>query len=556
MNRNTISHFSQVPTIDIKRSTFNRTTQHKTSFNAGSLIPFFVDEVLPGDTFNVKTSLVVRMSTPIHPIMDNAYIDTYYFYVPNRIIWKHWKEFNGENTESKWVSQTEYNVPTLKAPSGGWTKGTIMDYMGIPTNINNIEVSHLPIRAYVKIWNEWFRDQNNQDPAYNVEDDSNYTGLNSGTYQNSAYKGALPLPVAKYHDYFTSALPEPQKGPAVLLPLGDSAQVWGNGDPIYFTSATATTGSGIMGNVGNTIGSYSTDGNYRLKLNNVSAAGSIGLAQKGDTNANNQTIENAGLYADLSTATAATINQLRQAFQIQKLFEKDARGGTRYREILKNHFGVTSEDGRQQVPEYLGGNRIPINVSQVLQTSSTDATSPQGNTAAYSLTGNYSDSFIKSFTEHGFIIGVLCVRTEHTYQQGIERFWNRKRRFDYYWPTLANIGEQAILNKEIYAQGTNADDEAFGYQEAWADYRYKPNRVSGAMRSNYAQSLDVWHYGDDFASLPTLQNDFIKETTANIDRTLAVTSSVEDQFIADILIENMCTRPMPLYSVPGLIDHN
>ena len=556
MNRNTVSHFSQVPTIDIKRSTFNRTTQHKTSFNAGSLIPFFVDEVLPGDTFNVKTSLVVRMSTPIHPVMDNAYIDTYYFYVPNRIIWKHWKEFNGENTESKWVSQTEYNVPTIKAPSGGWTKGTIMDYMGIPTNVNNIEVSHLPIRAYVKIWNEWFRDQNNQDPAYNVEDDSNYTGLNSGNYQNSAYKGALPLPVAKYHDYFTSALPEPQKGPAVLLPLGDSAQVWGNGDPIYFTNATATTGSGIMGNVGNTIGSYSTDGNYRLKLNNVSAAGSIGIAQKGDVNANSQTIENAGLYADLSTATAATINQLRQAFQIQKLYEKDARGGTRYREILKNHFGVTSEDGRQQVPEYLGGNRIPINVSQVLQTSSTDATSPQGNTAAYSLTGNYSDSFIKSFTEHGFIIGVLCVRTEHTYQQGIERFWNRKRRFDYYWPTLANIGEQAILNKEIYAQGTNADDEAFGYQEAWADYRYKPNRVSGAMRSNYAQSLDVWHYGDDFASLPTLQNDFIKETTANIDRTLAVTSSVEDQFIADILIENMCTRPMPLYSVPGLIDHN
>lgn len=550
MNRNTNAHFAVNPTnIDIQRSTFNRSTQHKTTFNAGELIPIYVDEVLPGDTFKMDTSYIVRMTTPIHPVMDNAYIDTYFFFVPNRILWEHWKEFNGENTSSKWEQETEYEIPQIKAPTGGWQKGTIADYMGIPINVANLSVNHLPFRAYVLIWNEWFRDQNNQDPAYLTKGDATTSGANTGDYQINAQKGGQPLPVAKYHDYFTSALPEPQKGPDVLLPLGSTAPVIGNGLSIGLTDGTNLGSLNAYGssgqiysnqNIGQATGTTATGEPF-------TASRTLGLSTNAD---------NSGVIADLSNATAATINQLRQAFQIQKLFEKDARGGTRYREILKAHFGVTSPDGRQQVPEYLGGNRTPVNMDQVLQTSATDETSPQGNTAAFSLTGNKDDSFIKSFTEHGYIIGVVCVRTEHTYQQGIERMWNRKKRFDFYWPTLANLGEQAILNKEIFAQGNSTDNEAFGYQEAWAEYRYKPSRVSSAFRSTYAQTLDIWHYADKFDSLPVLEDNFIRETKNNIDRTLAVQSSLEDQFMGDFYFHNQCTRAMPMYSIPGLIDHH
>ncbi len=545
MNRNAESHFSINPTdIDIKRSTFDRSTQLKTTFNAGKLIPIFVDEVLPGDTFCMDTACVIRMSTPIHPVIDNCYMDTYFFFVPNRIIWNHWKEFNGENNETAWEQTTEYEIPQITAPKDGWKKGSIADYMGIPINTPNLSINHLPFRAYVKIWNDWFRDQNLQDPAYLTNEDATTTGTNGNVYQTDAQCGGEPLPVAKYHDYFTSALPEPQKGPTVLLPLGNEA-------PLQ---------TGSMYNMTNPI-KFAVNG-YTPEPNsqNVITSDQQNNLQLGKTTFNDYqwhgTINQTNLYTDLSQATSATINQLRQAFQIQRLFEKDARGGTRYIEIIKSHFGVTSPDARQQRPEYLGGNRIPINVTQVLQTSSTDETSPQGNTAAYSLTANKSDSFTKSFTEHGYIIGLACIRTEHTYQQGIERMWNRRRRFDFYWPALANLGEQAILNKEIFAQGNNVDDEAFGYQEAWAEYRYKPSRVSGAMRSTYAQSLDVWHYGDKYESLPILSDIWIRETTNNIDRTLAVQSSLEDQFIADFYFKNICTRPMPMYSVPGLIDHN
>ena len=542
MNRNAESHFATLPKIDIKRSTFDRSTQLKTTFNAGKLIPIFVDEVLPGDTFALDTSCVIRMSTPIHPVMDNCYLDLYYFFVPNRILWEHWNEFMGENTTTAWEQETEYEIPQITSPSGGWNKGTIADYLGMPIGISNISVSHLPFRAYVNIWNEWFRDQNVQDPAYLTKEDATTTGTNGSTYQSDAQCGGEPLPVAKYHDYFTSALPEPQKGPAVLLPLGETAKIITNPDAANKQSFIAS------------------DSLQRPVYTNLAALNGGETLQlytaTDNPNKDPIVINKNALAADLSTATAATINQLRQAFQIQKLFEKDARGGTRYTEIIKSHFGVTSPDGRQQRPEYLGGKRIPINISQVLQTSSTDDTSPQGNTAAFSLTGDTSSSFTKSFTEHGLIIGLCCVRTEHTYQQGIERMWSRKRRFDFYWPTLANIGEQAILNKEIYAQGTTQDDEAFGYQEAWAEYRYKPSRVSGAFRSTYATPLDSWHYGDKYSSLPMLGDTFIQETQVNIDRTLAVQSSVEDQFIADFYFKNLCTRPMPLYSVPGLIDHN
>lgn len=564
MNRNAESHFATLPDIDIKRSTFDRSTQLKTTFNAGKLIPIFVDEVLPGDTFALDTSCVIRMSTPIHPVMDNCYLDLYYFFVPNRILWEHWNEFMGENTTTAWEQTTEYEIPQITAPTGGWNKGTIADYLGIPIGVANISVNHLPFRAYVKIWNEWFRDQNLQDPAYLTKEDGTTSGTNGSTYQSDAQCGGEPLPVAKYHDYFTSALPEPQKGPAVSLPITGDVPVIGNGKNIGLRSgfnngtseAEIITEYGMVGNAQNiTMNPNALNQNTIKPLDQSSYNNDeLNFGKMGIGLSTNP--EYSGMIAQLSNVTVSTINQLRQAFQIQKLFEKDARGGTRYTEIIKSHFGVTSPDGRQQRPEYLGGKRIPINISQVLQTSSTDETSPQGNTAAFSLTGDTDSSFTKSFTEHGLIIGLCCIRTEHTYQQGIERMWNRKRRFDFYWPALANIGEQAILNKEIYAQGTTQDDDAFGFQEAWAEYRYKPSRVSGAFRSTYATPLDSWHYGDKYSSLPMLGDTFIRETQVNIDRTLAVQSSVEDQFIADFFFRNICTRPMPLYSVPGLIDHH
>lgn len=544
MNRNTQSRFSINPTnLDMSRSKFDRSCQHKTTFNAGELIPIFVDEVLPGDTFSMSTSFVIRMSTPIHPVMDNLYLDLYYFFVPARLVWEHWEEFNGENKTSAWEQETVYEVPQLTAPSDGWVKGSIADYFGIPIGISGLSINALPFRAYCLIWNEWFRDQNLQDSTYFSLDDTTIAGSNGNTYQTDAVKGGMCLPVNKYHDYFTSALPEPQKGPDVLLPLGQSAKITQLDNPNVADMISPKWYDMATGN--------RLTQKYLVADNGVetgtNAGGSINTTDK---------VAGVALQADLSNATAATINQLRLAFQTQKLFEKDARGGTRYNEIIYSHFGVTSPDARQQRPEYLGGKRIPINISQVLQTSSTDETSPQGNTAAFSLTADSSGSFTKSFTEHGFIIGLACVRTDHTYQQGIERMWSRRKRFDFYWPVLANIGEQAILNKEIYAQGNKVDDEAFGYQEAWADYRYKSNRVSGAFRSTYSKPLDSWHFGDLYSALPTLGSVWISETKVNVDRTLAVTSSVEDQFIADFYFKNICVRPMPLYSIPGLIDHH
>lgn len=547
MNRNTEAHFSQVPHIDIKRSVFDRSTQHKTTFNAGQLIPILCDEVLPSDTFVLSTSFVIRMSTPIYPTMDNLYADIYFYYVPSRLLWEHWEEFNGSNEDTYWTQPTEYEIPQIESPSGGWIKGTIADYLGIPTNVtlqDDHSVNHLPFRGVVKVWNDWFRDQNLQTPAYLDLGDSVTSGSNGTNYISDAIAGGMPLPVAKFHDYFTSALPAPQKGPDVLLPLGERAEV--------YTGEVRS----IAGRSTPLKWSYSDD-----VL--VTSPTGLGINNEGSTSRNSQnTIVNNevyvpnNLYADLSEATAATITQLRQAFAIQRLYERDARGGTRYTEILKSHFGVSSPDGRLQRSEYLGGKHVPINIVQVVQTSSTDSVSPQGNTAAFSLTGYSSDSFIKSFTEHGYLFGFVCVRNENTYQQGIERMWSRKRRFDFYWPALANLSEQAILNKEIYAQGTSEDDEVFGYQEAWAEYRYKPSRVSGAFRSNYQTSLDSWHYADYYESLPVLSDAFIRGSKTNIDRTLAVQSSVEDQFFADFYFNMKSARPMPVYSVPGLIDHN
>lgn len=570
MNRNSNSHFAVNPTnLDIQRSTFDRSSSLKTTFNAGKLIPIFLDEVLPGDTFEMKTATIIRGSTPIFPVMDNANVDIYYFFVPNRLVWEHWREFNGENTTSKWEQTVEYSIPQIQVPAGGWAKGTLADYFGLPTMVgggsnNAWTVSHLPFRAYCLIWNEWFRDQNLQDPITIDTGDANVQGVNSVsadsiTLQNqNALQGGQPLPVNKYFDYFTGALPGPQKGPAVLLPLGNTA-------PVRTSLATQTNNTAYGPLVWRQISGSNTTSN----LPNGSYGIEVGTARSTNNNATTTVytkeaesetigIYPANLYADLSSATQATINELRLAFQLQKLYERDARGGTRYIEILKAHFGVTSPDARLQRPEYLGGERIPINIDQVIQTSETQAT-PQGNVAAYSLTGNQGSYFKHSFVEHGYILGLACVRTEHSYQQGIEKMWSRKNRFDFYWPALANIGEQAILNKEIFI-GPNTPilqmEEAFGYQEAWAEYRYKPSKICGAFRSNVQGSLDSWHYGDYYESMPMLSDEWIRETDANINRTLAVQSELEDQYIADFYFKLKCTRPMPVYSIPGLIDHH
>ncbi|ALS03442.1 VP1 [Gokushovirus WZ-2015a] len=565
MNRNVESHFSTLPKVDISRSRFDRSCSHKTSFNAGDLIPFYIDEVLPGDTFNVKTSKVVRMQSLITPVMDNVYLDTYYFYVPNRLVWQHWRELNGENTQSDWVSPVEYEVPQITAPVGGWSSGTIADYLGIPTGVSNIGVSALPFRAYALICNEWFRDQNLSDPLNVPTDDSTVVGVNSGTFVTDVAKGGLPYKAAKYHDYFTSCLPSPQKGPDVTIPVAQAGTyaVVPRSDKvpdalfdgseisarfINYVAGSEPINSGLI---------YPKSTSYvpGTSVSPIQGFNFNGSQSPSSYGTGTPVFDN--LWAiGTGEAQAATINQLRQAFQVQKLYERDARGGTRYIEILKSHFGVTSPDARLQRPEYLGGNRMPININQVLQQSQTTDQSAQGTPTGFSLTTDVHSDFTKSFVEHGFVIGIMVARYDHTYQQGLERFWSRKDRFDYYWPVFANIGEQAVLNKEIYAQGTAQDDEVFGYQEAWADYRYKPNRVSGEMRSNYAQSLDVWHLGDDYAVLPKLGDSWIREDASNINRVLAVSEQNSNQFFADIYVQNRTTRPMPMYSIPGLIDHH
>ncbi len=568
MNRNVESHFALNPTrIDLSRSTFDRSASVKTSFNAGDIVPFFLEEVLPGDTFNVKSSKVVRMQTLLTPMMDNVYLDTYYFFVPNRLVWKHWKEFNGENTESAWIPETTYEVPQITAPAGtGWVVGTIADYFGIPTGVPNLSVSALPFRAYALVMNEWFRDQNLSDPLVVPDDDATVVGVNTGTFVSDVAKGGKPYIAAKYHDYFTSCLPSPQKGPDVSIPVAEGGQyaVVGNGKALGLTNGHALFSSGVFSQTEAenwTLNSSGTLGlNLGASVNNARNPGFNGQAVGVPTASQlGSDLSRSGLIAVSSgNAQAATINQLRLAFQIQKLYERDARGGSRYIEILKSHFGVTSPDARLQRPEYLGGNRVPININQVIQQSGTGSGSstPQGTVVGMSQTTDSHADFIKSFTEHGFIIGVMVARYDHTYQQGLDRLWSRKDRFDYYWPVFANIGEQAVKNKEIYAQGNAEDDQVFGYQEAWADYRYKPNRVTGEMRSAYAQSLDVWHLADDYSSRPSLSDSWIREDKTNIDRVLAVTSANSNQFFADIYVQNRATRPMPMYSVPGLIDHH
>lgn len=558
MNRNTESHFSLLPRVDIQRSRFDRSASLKTSFNAGNIVPFFLEEVLPGDTFNVKTSRVVRMQTLLTPMMDNVYLDTYYFFVPNRLVWDHWEEFCGENTESAWIPETEYSIPQITAPAGGWQVGTLADYFGVPTGVSGLSVSALPFRAYALIMNEWFRDENLQDPLVVPTDDSTVAGVNTGTFVTDVAKGGLPYIACKYHDYFTSALPAPQKGPDVTIPIAEAATAYvypaATLNPNLQERFNTLRWSDSQGNPVTGAVQYDSyigisSGGYTFDRNLSSSLGTGSVKQMMPAN----------LVADFSgVGQAATINQLRLAFQIQKFYEKQARGGSRYTEVVRSFFGVTSPDARLQRPEYLGGNRTPINVNQVIQQSGTgeSVNTPQGTVVGMSLTTDSHSDFTKSFTEHGFIIGVMVARYDHTYQQGLNRLWSRKDKFDYYWPVFANIGEQAIKNKEIYAQGNSTDDEVFGYQEAWAEYRYKPNQVTGEMRSQYAQSLDVWHLADDYSKLPSLSAEWIQEDGKTIDRVLAVSSDLANQFFADIYVKNYCTRPMPMYSIPGLIDHH
>lgn len=560
--RNAESRFAQVPQANIQRARFKRDFSNLTTLNEGDLVPLYVDEVLPGDTISVNMRSLVRMATPIYPVMDNCYLDTYAFFVPCRLLWEHWENLMGQNDSTFWAEKTEYSVPQVTAPSGGWANGTIADYMSIPTKVAGISVNALPFRGYARIWNEWFRDENLQQPVVQDMDDATNTGSNTGNQLTDAQNGGLPLKVAKYHDYFTSCLPEPQKGEASAIPINLSAMPV---IPTEFAAISIPPTSNVTGlKFLMTEGNYSGDDNvYTIGLRRQLIADGNTVANAVVTNTTANAEKSGEIYpynlwavpndvSSGSTALSLTINELRQAIAIQHILEADARGGTRYTELLAHEFGVTSPDSRLQRSEYLGGSRIPINMNQVIQTSATDETSPQGNVSAYSMTTDVTKMCSYSAVEHGYIFILAAIRVDHSYQQGLSRMWTRKTRFDFYHPMLANLGEMAVLNKEIYCQGNEQDDEVFGYQEAWADYRYHPNIVTSEMRSNYDQSLDSWHYGDYYTKLPTLSSDWIKEGTENIDRTLAVQSENSHQFIANVYFDQTWTRPMPIYSVPGL----
>lgn len=536
MNRNSEQHYAQVPRAEIRRSRFKRDFSLLTTINEGDLVPIYCDEVLPGDTAKISMNALMRMSTPLYPVMDNCNCDFYFFFVPSRLLWDHFENLMGQNDSSYWAEPVEYTTPKTKAPKGGWKVGTVADYFGIPTGIENIEVNSLPFRAYTKIWNEWFRDENLSEPRPMSTGDETTEGANENEGGlNSPERGGQVLKVTKYKDYFTSCLPSPQKGEAVTLPMSGDANVY-----MY-----------------STVNDKVYDGNIWLESTSQNAPR---FNQQGDklvqvigSKTKNGSDETQSVFkADLSSVTAATINELRQAIAVQHILERDARTGTRYKEILQGAWGVTSPDARLDRSEYIGGYRLPININQVVQTSSTDATSPQGNTGAYSMTTMSRNMCTYSATEHGFIIGLAAVRVEHSYQQGLARMWTRSTRFSYYDPMLANLGEQAVLNQEIYAQGKAQDQEVFGYQEAWADYRYRTNMVTSEMRSTYAQTLDAWHYADKYEELPKLSGRWITENKTNIDRTLAVQSTNSHQFICNFYFDQTWTRPLPIYSIPGL----
>lgn len=555
MNRNNERHFNQIPQMKASRTRFNRDQTILTTFDAGKLIPFYVDEVLPGDTFNVNTAAIIRMTTPKFPVMDDSFIDFYYFYCPNRILWDNFKYFMGEVEEKPWTPTKTYTVPQIKINASEAipmpNEKSILDYMGVPTKVTKpFSINALPIRAYVKIWNEFFRDENVGNAAQIKTDDEDVdyamTELLGGEKMEvtllEAVTGGRPLPVNKYHDYFTSCLPYPQRGPNVTLPLTGNARVeWSfTTEELQDYGIMASNGaSHLVPANGNTLGAPTVNennGKPRVLLGKDAGGVSTWVPME----------------ARLDNVTSTTINQLRQAISVQQYYEALARGGSRYREQVQAIWDVIISDKTVQVPEYLGGGRYHVNINQIVQTSGqqTSNDTPIGETGAMSVTPINESSFTKSFEEHGFVIGVCCVRHNRSYQQGLERFWNRKDRLDYYVPQFANLGEQPVKKKEIMLTGDKTDDETFGYQEAWADYRMKPNRVSGLMRSNATGTLDFWHYADNYSTVPTLSQEWMAEGKEEIARTLIVQD--EPQFFGAIRVANKTTRRMPLYSVPGL----
>lgn len=512
------SHFAVAPQGTIPRSRFDRSHGHKTTFDAGELIPIFVDEILPGDIFNLKMTAFARIATLLYPIMDNIQMDFHFFFVPYRLVWDNWERLNGAQTNP--TDSVDYLVPVVDTPTGGFAEGSLYDYLGIPVGVDALSPTSLILRAYNLIYNEWYRDENLQDSVPNNTDD--------GPDDPDDY---IILPRGKRKDYFTSALPWPQKGPSVSIPLGTSAPIYVDNNAEANPDITVQDINGVFtsmrplgGNAANPLQLYAAEAN------------------------------GSELYANLSEATAATVNSLRQAFQVQKVYERDARGGTRYTEILHSHFGVVSPDARLQRPEYLGGGTAPIMISPVAQTSPTGsyANTPQANLAAFGTTNARGIGFTRSFVEHGCVIGLASVRADLNYQQGLNRMWSRRTRFDFYWPELSHIGEQAILNQEIYAQGTEDDLAVFGYQERHAEYRYKPSQVTGLFRSNATGTLDSWHLAQNFTALPTLSPAFIVENPP-MQRIEAVPT--EPDFIFDSFFQYHCARRMPVYAVPGLIDH-